>query len=539
MKNTIAGHALAPTVAILATLVILLAGGSLPAADVPSAETQQHDIARLIAELGSDEFVIRRRSERALIRLGFKAFDALEQAENDRDVEIAARAAYLLQRIEVEWVRDEDSLKVRGELSRYAEASDEDRRKTIARLAVLGDEGLEALCRIARFEPSKILSKRAALEVVRPKPPWKERSPGYAEVVRQAIGQSQRPAVKWLAVYMRSLEDPHSTLEGWDRVIAEEQVTTDRLSEPDQDEIMVRLLYTVAQIHSTESRDERAEQLALRAFEVRRQELYLHYIISRTLDLWGLTDWAEREYRHVMSLQPEGIVYSGSVGLLAQMLHDRQRSREASEVLEAAIKTGRGADSPIRRAQMEYYLSQHFAKANDLAMQREHLNRAIGHDSTNADVLIAMYRLPGADEEYRRKTLAMIKKTGLKMERDIKQVEQVIDQAERTITREQSRGAAVAYNQWAWLIANTEGDRDKAIEYSRKSVDLTRKLSDAQDYLPGYLDTLGHCYFAKGDYENAVKHQQEAVDIEPYTQAINRPLARFKQALAESKPEGT
>ena len=33
--------------------------------------------------------------------------------------------------------------------------------------------------------------------------------------------------------------------------------------------------------------------------------------------------------------------------------------------------------------------------------------------------------------------------------------------------------------------------------------------------------------------------EQQAADLEPYTQAINRPLARFKQALAESKRKGT
>ena len=50
----------------------------------------------------------------------------------------------------------------------------------------------------------------------------------------------------------------------------------------------------------------------------------------------------------------------------------------------------------------------------------------------------------------------------------------------------------IAYNQWAWLIANTEGDFPKAVRYSRRSLELEPGTAS-------FLDTLGRCYYSAGD----------------------------------------
>ena len=64
------------------------------------------------------------------------------------------------------------------------------------------------------------------------------------------------------------------------------------------------------------------------------------------------------------------------------------------------------------------------------------------------------------------------------------------------------------YNQWAWLVTNTEGDFAQAVQHSLRSLEL------APDE-PSYLDTLGRCYFAAGDVENAIKSQRKAVELAP------------------------
>jgi tetratricopeptide (TPR) repeat protein len=81
------------------------------------------------------------------------------------------------------------------------------------------------------------------------------------------------------------------------------------------------------------------------------------------------------------------------------------------------------------------------------------------------------------------------------------------------------------YNQWAWLISNTVGDYEKAIRYSQRSLQL--QPEDA-----GYLDTLGRCYFAAGDLENAVKTQRRAVEKMPHMQVMQRQLKQFEESLA-------
>ena len=86
-------------------------------------------------------------------------------------------------------------------------------------------------------------------------------------------------------------------------------------------------------------------------------------------------------------------------------------------------------------------------------------------------------------------------------------------------------GTARAFNQYAWLVGNTTGDYQRAVEYSRKSLEL-RNWESAS-----YLDTLGHCYFGAKDYENAVKYQQQAVDMDPESLGMRRQLNVFRQAL--------
>ena len=94
------------------------------------------------------------------------------------------------------------------------------------------------------------------------------------------------------------------------------------------------------------------------------------------------------------------------------------------------------------------------------------------------------------------------------------------------------------YNEYAWMVCNTEGDVDLAIKYSQKSVDTARQLpSDSGVTESGFLDTLAHCYAAKGDYENAVKIQTRAVELEPWTQQIVRALDQFKSQLEKSRPK--
>ena len=51
----------------------------------------------------------------------------------------------------------------------------------------------------------------------------------------------------------------------------------------------------------------------------------------------------------------------------------------------------------------------------------------------------------------------------------------------------------------------------------------------------GHVDTLGRCYYAAGDFENAVKVQSRAVELDPHSQQMKRQLALFQEALEKKK----
>jgi tetratricopeptide (TPR) repeat protein len=97
---------------------------------------------------------------------------------------------------------------------------------------------------------------------------------------------------------------------------------------------------------------------------------------------------------------------------------------------------------------------------------------------------------------------------------------------------EDDSSEASPYNQWAWLVSNTEGDFQKAIRYSQRSLELNKH---GEGGAASFLDTLGRCYFAAGDYENAVKYEREAISKNDYLQVMKRQLAEFEQALVKQK----
>jgi tetratricopeptide (TPR) repeat protein len=210
--------------------------------------------------------------------------------------------------------------------------------------------------------------------------------------------------------------------------------------------------------------------------------------------------------------------------LLSEDLHDRQREAEAAEVLKPIVElveSDKNAemrrlleqmDRPLAgiKSRMLYFEACAVLQEGDADAHARLLEQAVASDPADADVLIALYRLPNQTAAQRSRTQSLIDHAA---EESRQMIEEVPDDA-------------TAYNQLAWLVGNTGGDVDEAIAMSHKSIEIRRA--------GGYLDTLAHCYFAKGDYENAVKYQTEAAELEPHSQLISRQLNVFKQALEKS-----
>jgi tetratricopeptide (TPR) repeat protein len=302
-----------------------------------------------------------------------------------------------------------------------------------------------------------------------------------------------------------------------------------------------QLLYCLAETQQQLGQTEKAEEAAQRALALSPENLDEHLRIADLLEqVRGLHTWAEREYREVLKTVPAGTRPDFKCRFyLSELLHDQLKELSAAEVLqpvcdlmkkdEAAKTTceesGRPPESVVSR--MNFFYACHFHELHNVAKEKQHLALAIASDPTDADVLIGMYRLPDPDPQWLAKTKESIEEVTKKFRAQIAELQAQVE----LIGNEQSKAStetllSIECNQYAWLVGNTLGDYDDALKMSHKSLELRPNYA-------GYLDTLGRCYYAKGDLAKAVKYQSQAVKLNAYSGQIRRQLDLFrKEAVA-------
>jgi tetratricopeptide (TPR) repeat protein len=571
-----------------------------------AAETSSTQIARLIQQLGDQRYILRQQAQEELSRLGPEAFDALSEAQNNDDIEIASRAKYLVQRIRVQWTRDTDSPQIKRFLSNYESKNDIDRLAVLGQLSKLpGDMGLEPLCRLVRFEKSPLVSKQGALLLLgkakADAPDSDQSAAARTKTVETALGSSTRPAARWLRVDLQLARDPEGALPKWNKLVEDELATLEnsagdtnnaivlalqrrqvevllKLKQQDRaleamrkmivlqtddpqslsqlvdwlvkkkawpliDELAARfvrtfnsdpiLLYSLAQARQVQGNNTEAESLAKRAYQLNPQNFQEHFRIGRQLQERSLFDWSEREYRHVIGITgQESEDCIKAEGRLSEMLHDQQRDLAAAKVLQKLVDA-MNHDAPLVQkvqqveqvmppvARMHYFYACHYGAQNDREEQWKHLEEGIAQNPGDTELLIEMYRA-SADNPQRHKRVQEL-------------VRDAVDKLHNQIAVTSDDGLLCnLYNEYAWLVGNTEGDLDLAIQYSLKSIELARQPEFGVTE-SGYLDTLAHCYARKGDYESAVKYQTRAVELEPFTLQIVRALDQFKAGLEKSR----
>ena len=299
------------------------------------------------------------------------------------------------------------------------------------------------------------------------------------------------------------------------------------------------LLYRLAETHQKLQQPDKAEEIAVKALALKPENADEHLRTGYVLhEERGLVDWAEREYREVIKNTQLGSLVDFSARFrLSELLHDIGRELPAAEALQPACDL-MAKDEGVRQtcsrlrdpagviSRMHYFFAMHLHEQGDAAKEREHLQTAIDSDPTDADVLIAMHRLPGADEAWKKMTAEKITAAATDFRTEVDGLKQLVDMTTSEAQRDQFRKQlALACNQYAWLVGNTIGNYDDAVKLSHLSLEMQ------PDYA-GYLDTLGRCYYAKGDLENAVKYQTEAVKLSPYSGQIRRQLDFFQKQRA-------
>ena len=572
-----------------------------PAAKQSPAEanpaTTAEQIAALIEQLGDDDFFTRERAQAQLARIGFEAFDALSAAENHDDIEIAARAKYLVRSMQVDWVADSDPQEVKSLLADYGAKSARERGELLKQLAAMPEgKAWTALCRIVRFDSSPLISKQAAVLLMTQKVADDETWEKLSAVLVGGIGSSVRPGAVWVRNYLLSRTDPAAAIEEWGKLAAAEEQTVRespaqsrpelaaalwrqqvvllrRLDRRDEalaamlkvvaleqgasddtlfelltwlteqqawgviDEVGKRyaqrieanplLLYALAESQAVKGDPKQAEELADRAAKAPQfagnQEM--HIKIYLLLQQRHLHRWIAHELRQIIEIGPP-TGYSTMVcqSILADLLHDRGDETAAADLLDRALKSieantqgnnaqGNQTLEPERlRARFHYYHACRLVAPDERQARIEHLKQALDADPTDADVLIALFREPELDAELKARTEKLIKDAAELFRRQI----------------QENADDATPYNQLAWLLSNTDRDQQEALKCSLKSLEL--KPNE-----PGFLDTLGRCYYALGDYANAVKYQAQAVEFNPHSGLMTKQLALFREALAKKQ----
>ena len=279
------------------------------------------------------------------------------------------------------------------------------------------------------------------------------------------------------------------------------------------------LIFRLAEAFRSQKAEAKAEEYVVQAMAIKKpDEPFLHVEVARELQRRGMIDWAEREYRHVIKTETEGSRPSLDSRIrLGWMMHDLARHNDAYEALRGVVELIEKDQAVARRLdEMQRHAGRirsqmHFSRAlalaskdNSSSAQIDQLKLALKNDNTNADILIAMYRVPDAPEDYQKETKQVIKVTANRFRSTAALAERNFQTVPNADTREQ---LALMLNQYAWLVANTEGDYQTALESSRRSLDLVPDEA-------GYLDTLARCYYAKGELDEAIRQQRRAVELE-------------------------
>jgi hypothetical protein len=227
---------------------------------------------------------------------------------------------------------------------------------------------------------------------------------------------------------------------------------------------------------------------------------------------WGAEDWAIAEYRAAGADPDAALAQRALVATLgAEFLHDRQRDADAAAILRDVLEP---PSDELAQALMQLERDPRavrsrllFFEALAAAEPRERrrlLEESVRQYSKDVDTLIALYRLPDNTPAQQAEAAARVARAAEAIEEEIRALPD----------------DANAKNEYAWLIANTEGDLVKATRYSRLSLESSFDSAS-------YLDTLAHCHAAAGDLERAVRTQWLAMRQEPHSLLVRRNYERF------------
>ncbi len=501
-------------------------GSTFPAfAQEESFEKLQPRIEKLIKQMGAESFSAREQAQMELKRIGPVAFDALRRAQNHDDIEIARRAQYLVRLIQVRWPRPNDPPEVLRVLEQYGASNEAARSRMLDRLAALLDAaGVPALCRIARFDASPALSKRAALLVAEmPMPTEKAPRQARADIITHELGVSQREAAGWLRAVAATLTDPKSSVKAWEEIVTEALRRRDRLPDETNDMQVRRLLQLQADV---------LIQVGLRD-EAKRQALRMLKLVRARRDtLLDTVDWLmERKLYDVIDelvdLHPQHVERFLSLRYrLAESLMRQGMSKQAEEASLAAL------ESQPDQAELHIEAAVELQQRSLLDWSLRELDGVIKRtDAASLNHLRARLMLSEIHHDYERELLAA---------KSLAPVVELIDQGNTDVSERISQpplnrtasGVKMRMHLFYALHFRGQKEFDKELDHLRKGAaagaGATTKKTTPRD-----ADLLIAMHRASGADEAFQK--LTAGHIKAYLKESRIQLVQFKNAVAQNE----
>lgn len=310
------------------------------------------------------------------------------------------------------------------------------------------------------------------------------------------------------------------------------------------------LLYLLAESELVQDNFENAEKYAKAALGLEPDSYDSHYQTAVALSDRGTYRWSRNEYRYVIDsfddvMERESMLARMQLGELENDLGSPDKAAEVMWPWVEAVEKLYGPNNPLnsdRDEAISRFLARSYLfrataaeKRGDLAAAKKDLDKAIKYYEDEADVLIASYRVGQQDDMWKAKAKEHIDHTidfyKPFVEKFQKQYE-IFKQNSRGDDFMGAQGSQMANycNQYAWLVCNTYGDFDHAIESSELSLEM----------VPGngaYLDTLAHCHAAKKDWGAAVKYQRMAAMQIPHSGMIRKKYQEFAKKCEENNIE--
>ncbi|MDA7950766.1 MAG: hypothetical protein MPJ24_04685 [Pirellulaceae bacterium] len=309
------------------------------------------------------------------------------------------------------------------------------------------------------------------------------------------------------------------------------------------------LLYKLAEATNLQNDQEKTKQFADIAFSLSEDSIDQRLSLAVLLNEWGLFSWAQRELEAVIHDESSELyLVVRSHVLSSQIYYEHQQYQKGAdslvtvfEKLKQESETSYGKveiallDQKHLKGQMYYYQALVAKEEKREADQKNLLELAWKSDPRNPDYLIEQFQSYHDHEKskVKERIQSMLATNEKKAAEASKQLEQLVRiNAFRTEIIEARQEYAFACNQSAWLIANTEGDLDLALDKAKVAVAQSQPENRAN-----YLDTLAAVYAARKEYPLAITQIEKALQLVPHHPVFMRRLGQYRE-LATQKNEG-